>query len=313
LNALLCITKIPDIFLFQNQLTRCQQKACFRIVVKVCESTARKKPSQDPLDEALNALGALALSALGPEDADDIQKAVMGIMRIQARRAPRPKARTMRRDGHLVPVAEAAPRAEAITPLSKDNPFFGLGLRQACPHQLSLVPKKQPQSPKEIWTALEAAGFATAHSDPVNAVHSALRRRAKTHADVLLVGGGKWGLKSWYLEDELEEIQKSVGGMGGRDGAEHSERTKTGLRLAMKQRGVRLGAPKWFTEEREAEFVRRFKAGETVAQIAASWGKTTNMIRNHFRKSELKQLREEAVSANQQDDAEGNRAGLRLT
>lgn len=270
---------------------------------------SRKKTSSDPLNEALAAVRAFTLCALGSEDAEDIQRVIMGITRMQARRAPGPKARRVRQDGHLVP-AEEERRAQAITPLPQDNPFFGMGLRQAVNHQLTLVPKKHTQSPKEIWAALEAAGFTSAHSDPVSAVHSALRRRAKTHPDVFLVGAGKWGLKSWYVEEELDEIHKSVGGMGGRDAAEHSERTKAGMRVAMTQRGVCLGKPKWFTEEREAEFVRRFQAGETVAQIAASWDKTPNMIRMHFKKEQLKRLRQAAESAHQEDDAEGTRPRL---
>jgi hypothetical protein len=132
-----------------------------------------------------------------------------------------------------------------------------------------------------------------------------------THGDVFLVGDGKWARKDFYTEEQLVEIKKSIGGMGGRDRVEHSDSTKAGMIVA-RRRGVRLGAPKWFTKEREAEFIRRFKAGETVAEIAATWSKTANMIRKHFPKSELKRLRQEVASAHRQEDAEGSRLGLRL-
>ena len=61
---------------------------------------------------------------------------------------------------------------------------------------------------------------------PSSAVDHALSKRAKKYGDVLRVGGGKWGLKAWYTENELDDISKSMGGMGGRDKAQHGERTK---------------------------------------------------------------------------------------
>lgn len=263
---------------------------------------ARKQPSRDPLADALTELGALAVSALDPEDAQDIQHAIMGIMRIRARRGPGPKVRKMRRGGQLVPALEA-PRPFAVTPLPRENPYFGMGMRQAVYHQLTLVPKKHTQSAKDIWAALDAAGFSTAHNDPVNAVHTALRRRAKTHADVFLVGGGKWGLKSWYAEEELEEIRKSVGGMGGRDAAEHSERTKAGMRVALTQRGVRVGKPPFLTPERMEEVKQLVRDGVSVTEIAKRYDITTNAIYNYLDRETLRRLRMEGLSKSAEDAA----------
>lgn len=93
------------------------------------------------------------------------------------------------------PTDEPPSRQSDRDTLSKYSPFYGLGMREACPKQLSLAAK--PQNPREIWEALKAEGYKTAHSDPVHAVNDALRRRAKTHGDVLLVGNGKWGRKEW--------------------------------------------------------------------------------------------------------------------
>ena len=75
-----------------------------------------------------------------------------------------------------------------------------------------------------------------------SAVRTALKRRMNTHGDVLLVGDGKWARKDFYSEEELVEIKKSVGGMGGRDRAAHSELTKTGMIVARK-RGVGSAGP----------------------------------------------------------------------
>ena len=108
-----------------------------------------------------------------------------------------------------------------------------------------------PQAPREIWAALAAAGFQSSHNDPPSAVRNALKRRMKTHDDVFVVGDGKWARKDFYTEEQLVEIRKSVGGMGGRDRVEHTESTKAGMIVA-RQRGARIGQPKWFTEEREA-------------------------------------------------------------
>ena len=207
-------------------------------------------------------------------------------------------------NGKLVTVAESELEPEiAQQPLPERSPFYGLGLQLAAPKQLQIA--GAPQAPREIWAALAAAGFQSAHNDPPSAVRNALKRRMKTHDDVFVVGDGKWARKDFYTEEQLVEIKKSVGGMGGRDRVEHSESTKAGMIVA-RQRGARIGQPKWFTEEREAEFVTRFKAGKSVAEIAASWGKTTNMIRTHFKKEQLKRLRQEA------EDADGTRPGLRL-
>lgn len=69
-----------------------------------------------------------------------------------------------------------------------------------------------------------------------------------------------------------------------------AERTRDGMADA-RERGVRLGAPKWFTAERQAEFARRYMAGESVMGVATDWGKTPNMIRTVFKKDDLKRLR----------------------
>jgi hypothetical protein len=160
---------------------------------------------------------------------------------------------------------------------------------------LSLVGAKSARTAKEVWEALAAAGFRSAHHDPVHAVQVALHRRAKKHGDVLLIGRGKWGLKSWYIEAELEKIKRSVGPMGARDSEEHKERTKAGMLLA-KRRGARLGAKLIMTPERVKEAEEMLAGGKTVTDVAAKLGVTRQTIYTRFntknfgcvRKSKLK-------------------------
>jgi DNA invertase Pin-like site-specific DNA recombinase len=69
-----------------------------------------------------------------------------------------------------------------------------------------------------------------------------------------------------------------------------AERTRDGMAEA-RARGVVVGAKKWFTTARKAEFERRLKAGETVQEIADDWRKSANMIRKHYPKAALDKLR----------------------
>lgn len=69
-----------------------------------------------------------------------------------------------------------------------------------------------------------------------------------------------------------------------------AERTRDGMAEA-RRRGVKLGAKLWFTKARMKEFERRFKAGESVKEIAVSWRKSSNMIRKHYTKQKLARLR----------------------
>jgi hypothetical protein len=195
------------------------------------------------------------------------------------------------------PVERAASPQVAERPMSKLSPFFGIGLKEACPKLLSIIGdrgNKTPQSPREIWDHLKAEGWTSNHSDPVHSVNDALRRRAKTHGDVLIVGSGKWGRTDWYSDAELEEIRKSVGGMGGRDRGDHIERTKAGMATA-KQRGVRLGAVKKLNAEQATQLLDMARAGATKVKIAEQFDISTASVNNYARAHgyTLRQLRAE--------------------
>lgn len=252
-----------------------------------------KRKSIEPEVAAIDSLGAIT-----PES--DAERAMIDQMIGWLVR----RSRKTGVQGKLFKKPEPEPAAGRPRTLSERSPFYGLGLQLAAPKQLQIA--GVPLTPRDIWAALDADGFQSAHNDPVSAVRNALKRRMNTHGDVFLVGEGKWARKDFYTEEQLVEIRKSVGGMGGRDKIEHSRSTKAGMIVAL-QRGVKIGKPKWFTDEREAEFIRRFKAGETVAVIAESWGRSANMIRNNFPRSELKRLREEALR--EEADANGKLDG----
>ncbi len=168
-------------------------------------------------------------------------------------------------------------------PMSKLSQFYGIGLKEACAKLLSLVPEKQALTAREIWEQLKAEGWTSNHHDPVHSVNDALRRRAKTHGDVFLVGSGKWGRPSWYNDAELEEIRKSIGGMGGRDRGDHIESTKAGMATA-KLRGARLGAMNKLSTEKATELLEMARSGATVAKIAEKFEISTASVNNYVRR-----------------------------
>jgi hypothetical protein len=194
-----------------------------------------------------------------------------------------------------VPTVEGAtPAQPAERPMSKLSQFYGIGLKEACAKLLSLVPEKQAMTAREIWEQLKAEGWTSNHSNPAHSVNDALRRRANTHGDVLLVGAGKWGKPSWYNDDELEEIRKSMGGMGGRDRGEHIERTKAGMATA-RRRGARLGATKKLSAEKTNELLDAVRAGLTIAELSKQFGISTASVNNYARAEgySMRQLRQE--------------------
>ena len=210
----------------------------------------------------------------------------------------------------------APPLAER--PMSKLSPFYGIGLKEACPKLLSIIGdrgNRTPQTPREIWEHLKAEGWTSNHNDPVHSVNDALRRRAKTHGDVLVVGSGKWGKTDWYSDAELAEIKKSVGGMGGRDRGEHIERTKAGMATA-KLRGVRLGPEKKLSAEQAAQLLDMVRSGAKRPKICRKFGISTASVNNYVRahgytmeelRAEGEKLRAAAADASTETEPGGTR------
>jgi Helix-turn-helix domain of resolvase len=198
----------------------------------------------------------------------------------------------------------AAVSGAALPSMSATNSFYGLGFREAGPKQLSIAGR--PQTAAEIWEALKANGFTTAHNNPPKTVHSAMRRREKTHGDVFIVGEGKWGRKEWYSEAELEDLKKSVCGMGGRDRRTHIERTKAGMQSAL-ARGAKPGAPAIITAEKLEEVRGLISRGLSVSAIAKRFDVTPQTIYRNFDRAALKELRAQGAPRGTDSDDEKDR------
>jgi hypothetical protein len=138
-----------------------------------------------------------------------------------------------------------------------------------------------PLSPREMSAILAAEGFPSTHEDPVKSVGWALKKRAEKVGDVLLIGMGKWGLRKWYSEDELELFRRGIGGMGGRDRAAHSARTKAGM-AALRANGVPLGRTEKMTPEVMDTIERMLLAQRKVADVAAELGVSKASIYGRF-------------------------------
>lgn len=69
-----------------------------------------------------------------------------------------------------------------------------------------------------------------------------------------------------------------------------AERTKAGVRAAM-ERGVKFGQPSKMTKAVRAEFERRWKAGETVSQIAQATKISEPTYRRYYPRAVLDKLR----------------------
>ncbi|MDX2201716.1 MAG: hypothetical protein NW223_03130 [Hyphomicrobiaceae bacterium] len=186
------------------------------------------------------------------------------------------------------PAAVTIQHVVAERPMSEHSPFYGMGLKEACPKLLRLIEKKRgkiPQTAREIWDQLRAEGWTSNHGKPAHSVNDALRRRAKTHHDVMLVGSGKWGLVDWYSDAELEEIRKSMGGMGGRDKGAHIERTKAGMATA-RARGATLGAARKLTDEQGKQIVELVRTGVSKARVARQFGISPASVNNYLARAE---------------------------
>ena len=203
-----------------------------RAALKAAMSSDSNLPAA--IDAMLASLLAQQPASLNEKQA--IDAAVAALMRVKM--LPPPGTRPPAAPQPISP--DDSDPAPAPPPPSVDpvhSPYYGMGLREACFKRLNLVPHKQAQTARQIWEALALVGFKSAHIDPPHSVQSALARRAQRHGDVLLVGSGKWALKSWYTDEELEEIKGSLDGMPGRDRGNHKERTKEGM-LVARSRGA---------------------------------------------------------------------------
>jgi len=127
---------------------------------------------------------------------------------------------------------------EAETP--KKGDFAGLELMDAI-YQYLLM-QTQMRSIKEIWKALEKAGFKVVSGHPTRAVGEALRKRAHRRNDVFKAGN-RWGATKNFSHTYIKRITKKHAGMGGHSPEEHGASTSAGIEKR-RAAGHRVGPPR---------------------------------------------------------------------
>jgi hypothetical protein len=179
--------------------------------------------------------------------------------------------------------------ATVVSPLV-GTPYYGLPLAEAAMKCLFLT-DKQTMTVKKIWKTLADAGVKILSDKPESALGWALRKRERKFEDVILVGNGEWGLTGWYTTERLAEIKRSRNNASGRNREEHSARTKAGMELAFKGRGVRIGAVRKMTPEIKARAEELLSQGKTIREVANEIGMATSSITgNGLRARALRKL-----------------------
>jgi hypothetical protein len=157
------------------------------------------------------------------------------------------------------------------------TPYYGLGLAEASIKCLSLT-DRQVMTVKKIWKTLSDAGVKILADRPEAAVSWALRKRERKVGDVVLIGNGEWGLENWYEPDYVAQVRAKRNNASSRNREEHIERTKAGMELAWKQRGVRIGAKRKMTPEIRARAEELLSQGKTIREVADEIGMATSSI-----------------------------------
>ena len=175
-------------------------------------------------------------------------------------------------------IAHLTDRKEVVDALIAAYDSYGMALPEAAAEQLSISGK--PQTAREIWAAISAHGVVSGSKDPAHGIQWALRRRAEKVGDVVLVGYGKWGLREWFTDEKLKEIEGSIGGMAGRDRDVHIQKTKQGIDN-LKARGVKWGRPLGVTLEQMTNYYNARQQGDTVKRAAEIAGFSPATVVNY--------------------------------
>jgi transposase-like protein len=196
------------------------------------------------------------------------------------------------------PVATPAPAREVFEVSEPQQGMFaGLELRDAIHKYLSL--QREMRSPKEIWAALEKAGFKILSGYPIHAVSSALRERAHRRGDVFKAGG-RWGVVENFSTNFVRRVTKKSAGMGGKNAEEHGAKTSAGLQRR-KDAGLQVGARPKLTPEQEREAEEMLRAKMAVSAVARHFGVVRQTILNRIGKERVKALRSGTAEATETD------------
>jgi hypothetical protein len=122
-------------------------------------------------------------------------------------------------------------------PIPAGHPLYGLTIPAASLKLLREV--GHPTSTIDLAKDLQRQGFPFI-KEPASAVHVALSRIEKKNGEVFRIARGKWALKSWFSEDEIDEIVKLRDGQPYRDADLHSENVQRASKSS-RARGVRWG------------------------------------------------------------------------
>jgi hypothetical protein len=151
--------------------------------------------------------------------------------------------------------------------------FAGLELTDAIYEYLAM--NKQMRSMKEIWAALEDAGFKVLSGHPTRAVSEALRKRAHRHNDVFRAGG-RWGATKNFSNSYIKRITKRHAGMGGRSAEEHGTKTSEGVERR-RAAGLPVGAPRKLDAAMVVKIRRLREQGMSIAAVCAEVGISTGL------------------------------------
>jgi hypothetical protein len=177
--------------------------------------------------------------------------------------------------------------------------FAGLELRDAIFKYLSL--QREMKSPKEVWAALEKAGFKILSGYPIHAVSSALRERAHRRGDVFKAVG-RWGVVENFSTNFVRRVTKKSAGMGGKSAEEHGAKTSAGLQRR-KAAGLKVGARPKLTPDQEREAEEMLRAKVNVSAVAEHFGVTRATIYNRIGKERVKELRSGSAEATETESA----------
>jgi hypothetical protein len=121
-------------------------------------------------------------------------------------------------------------RLASATTIEPDLSYAQKPLAVSIPEYLATC--KEPQTTKQIATALRKAGRDFETANPVHAVRTMLRRAMGSNPDIFHVGWAKWYLKSKCTKKQLEKhAANNVNlGTGGRSKREHAKRTADGIK-----------------------------------------------------------------------------------
>jgi len=147
---------------------------------------------------------------------------------------------------HAIAVGAGAPLSTTtlaqakVEQTGRDTSYVHLPLTLAIPAYLADC--KEPQTAKQIASALVQAGRDFETAKPVHSVQTALRKAMIANSDVFHATWCKWWLKSKCTKAQLEKYlaKNARFGTGGHTKKEHAKRTSDGIAKRRSQ-GLRWG------------------------------------------------------------------------